>query len=284
MGLSASQAMMLALVARKADQELTLKYFTQVRISLADMVTAVSQLTDPAFGLPIASPIEEINTHMVSARRHEAMARMAKLKAADDILAKKCHNIEEEQEAVQEEIEKTLNDVAANISTSFQLMDSCNHNMSLNHRRAQQLLSDVPSDNSSLSSPSGIELHATLESSRPPCRVENPQQCSVDPPEVTPLIQPSEPLPLWRCVCWHIWFCVLSTTTGSCIFGVVWSTIYASISDAFTVASYMLAAGTLVSGVLMFKHNEACVQRAQRRRRESQDEHIRWLTLNGRSG
>ena len=284
MGLSASQAMMLALVARKADQELTWKWLTQVRILSADGITAALQSTEPGPGLPGALQIEEINTSKGSAEYQSVMARIAKLKAADDILAKKCHNIEEEQEAVQEEIEKTLNDVAANISTSFQLMDSCNHNMSLNHRRAQQLLSDVPSDNSSLSSPSGIELHATLESSRPPCRVENPQQCSVNPLEVTPLIQPSEPLPLWRCVCWHIWFCVLSTTTGSCIFGVVWSTIYASISDAFTVASYMLAAGTLVSGVLMFKHNEACVQRAQRRRRESQDEHIRWLTLNGRSG
>ena len=278
MGFNASSAIIAALLARKADQELTWRYFTQVRISLADMFTAASHSTEPACGLPGALQIEEINTHIGLAKCLE------KLKAADDILAKKCHNIEEEHEAVQEELEKTLNIVAANISTSFQLVDSCNQDVSLRHRRNRQLLSVVPSDNSSLSSPPGIGLLATLESSRPPSRVENPQQCSVDPPEVTPLIQPSEPLPPWRCVCWHIWFCVLSTITGSCIFGVVWSTIYASISDAFTVASYMLAAGTLVSGVLMFKHNEACVQRAQRRRRESQDEHIRWLTLNGRSG
>lgn len=266
MGLATSQARMAVLAAHKADLELEGNYVDNTRMGIANSASAL-------FNAEAKIPAGDWGPD------HALIdVRIRRLIVADEILERRSKQISEAEEAVKDELWEIQDKVTANIATSFQLVDGSSQD--LTHRGYRGRRSDGLSNNPLALSPVTDASPESIENLCPPDPIIH-QQGAGNSLEATQSDQSSQKLPLWRCICWHIWFCVICTTVGSCTFGIVWSVLGQSISDAFAVASYLLATGTLISGVLMFKHNEACVQRAQGKRGELQVESILLLSLNG---
>jgi chaperonin cofactor prefoldin len=109
MGLAASQARLLSLVARKSDLELQLQMINQARTSLANMVGRLS--------------LESANrSDLTWAQQQPTNAALAFLQQRDKILEMNAQRVNTQHEAVQTEIAAVQKVIQRNIQMSFKLM------------------------------------------------------------------------------------------------------------------------------------------------------------------